>query len=129
MDWRKSPLRWIAVLAAALTVIQPAWLLIEFARGRGPLPLVLLVFNYALVVVITLWITLDARERRRTPCFDYGFFLLILWPFSLFWYCGCTRGWRGIGLACVLYVLAWLPAFTTAVIIMIAAIAAAVLNP
>jgi hypothetical protein len=126
--WWKSPLWQFALFVAALAVLQPVYLVAEFLRGRPPLMLADVLFRYAAPLVLLQWMVTDARQRRSTPCFDYGFFLLILWPISLFWYCCRTRGWRGLGLAVGLWLLTAVPALTTGIVTMIWAIADAVLN-
>jgi hypothetical protein len=68
-----------------------------------------LLMQYAVPVALLAWIAADAKERRRTPCFDFGLFLLGLWPLSLFWYCIATRGWRGLALAVGLFLLGSVP--------------------
>jgi hypothetical protein len=109
MTWHKTMLGQIGLLAAALAVLGPVYVVVAAMRGQPPRVLPLLIVQYALPVTILAWIAADAKERRRTPCFDYGFFLLATWPLSLFWYCISTRGWRGLGLAVGLLLLCWLP--------------------
>jgi hypothetical protein len=116
MPWWKSPLPQILLFAAALAVLQPAYWLAEAVRGRTPLAGAEIVFRWSLPVVQVLWIMADDRQYRRTPYFDYGYLLLILWPFSLFWYCSRTRGWRGLGLALGLVLLTLVPLVATALV-------------
>lgn len=113
MPWWKLPLAQIVLFAAAMAALQPVYWLAEAARGRMPLALANILFGWSLVLVQVLWIMADDREYCRRPCFDYGYFLLILWPFSLFWYCIRTRGWRGLGLSVGLVLLTIVPGLTT----------------
>jgi hypothetical protein len=128
MAWCKSPLVEIALLAAALAVLQPAYWLATVARGQEPLGLASVLFSWSLPLVVVLWIVADAKQRRCTPCFDYGFFLILLWPISLFWYCTRKSGWRGFGLALGLFLLPGVPALTTAVAVACWTIATAALQ-
>jgi hypothetical protein len=106
----------IVLLALIAAVLGPVYFVVAAVRGQPPLMLAWLLVQYAVPVALIAWIEADARERRRTPCFDFGLFLLALWPFSLFWHCIATRGWRGSALAVGLYLLCGVPMmFMTAI--------------
>jgi len=113
MSWPKSPLAEVVVLAGALAILQPIYALASSTPGPVPLNLAEVLFRYAIPYAIALWIVADAKERRRTPCFDFGFFVLATWPLSLFWYCISSRGWRGLGLSFGLIGLAFVPVIAT----------------
>lgn len=53
---------------------------------------------------VLVWIQMDARHRRRTPCFDFGFFLLATAPLSILWYVCSSRGFLK-GLLVILWLL------------------------
>jgi hypothetical protein len=61
---------------------------------------------WALPVLV--WMDYDVIRRHRRPCYDFGLFLTMTFPFSVLWYCFWSRGRRGLrlllGLACLLYV-------------------------
>ena len=102
-----SPFARIAWTGGAVAVLLPAFL----ASGAPPLAITLL--RYLGPLAVALWIVEDAHQQRRTPCFDFGYFVFITYPFSLVWYCVSTRGWRGwllglavLGLVYVPYVVA-----------------------
>jgi len=84
-----SPFARIAWTAAAVAV-----LLVAFMASGAP-PLAMIVLGQLGPLAIALWIVEDAHQRRRTPCFDFGYFVFFTYPFSLVWYCVSTRGWRG----------------------------------
>ena len=84
----------VVLLAVGLTVLRPVFLVTAVVRGQQPLLLAPFFLKYAVPVTLLAWIVADAKERRRTPCFDFGFFLLATWPLSRFWHCWWTRGWR-----------------------------------
>lgn len=109
MTWPKSMLWEVVVLAVGLAVLGPVYLVTAAVRGQQPLLLVPFLMQYAVPVALLAWIMADAKERRRTPCFDFGFFLLATWPLSLFWHCWLTRGWRGLALAAGLLLLGNVP--------------------
>ncbi len=41
---------------------------------------------------VLIWIQMDARQRGRIPCFDFGFFLAATAPLSILWYLCSSRG-------------------------------------
>ena len=111
MHWPKSPLTEITGLSLAMAVLQPvamwgagAHVILAFAFA--------VISSYAIPIVLATWIAADLRARRRTPCFELPFLLLLVWPISLFWYCIWTRGWQGFFLALGLVVMGYLPTFT-----------------
>jgi hypothetical protein len=109
MPWPKSMLGEIVLLALLTAVLGPVYFVVAAVRGQSPLMLPWLLMQYAVPVALIAWIAADAKERRRTPCFDFGLFLLALWPLSLFGYCIATRGWRGLALAVGLLLLCSVP--------------------
>ena len=113
MHWLKSPLLEVLLLTAALAILQPLYAIVVGLPGPVPRNLAEVVFRYALPYTISLWIVADAKENRRTPCFDFGYFVLATWPLSLFWYCVSSRGWRGLGLSFGFLALLCIPAITT----------------
>ncbi|HET6424939.1 MAG TPA: hypothetical protein VFG20_14725 [Planctomycetaceae bacterium] len=46
--------------------------------------------------LLACWIEADARRRRQTPCFDFGFLCCLCLPLATIWYCLRTRGWKGV---------------------------------
>jgi len=108
-----------------LAVLEPVYFLAALARGVEQPLLVHGVIQNAQWLMLVVWMTTDAKERRQTPGFDFGFFLLILYPISLFWYCIHTRGWRGLGLSLGLLLLTQLPAISTVVVVFIWSLARA----
>src|SRR6476469_9437697 len=113
MSWLKSPLAEVVALKGVLAILQPAYFLVQRIPGPVPMNLAEVLFRYAIPYSTALWIVADAKQRRRTPCFDFGFFVLAMWPLSLFWYCISSRGWHGLGLSMGLTALAFVPAITT----------------
>jgi hypothetical protein len=94
------------LLGAALAVmLLPA---VHVLLGVPPTDLELAVASYVPAVFIVLWMMDDARMRHCTPCYDLGFFLLLLFPLSLLWYLVWTRTWWGLvvfaGMLAVVYV-------------------------
>lgn len=104
-----SPFARIAWTAAAVTVLLVAF----FASGAPPLAMILLGYLGPLAAV--LWIVEDARQKRRTPCFDFGYFLLVTYPFSLVWHCVSTRGWRGLLLLLAVLGIVYAPYFVATI--------------
>jgi hypothetical protein len=113
MPWPKSPLTQIAGLALCMAVMQPV---VALGARSWPVHVQLVlsaVWAYALPVTLALWVAADMRQRRRTPCFDLPFLLLLAWPLSLFWYCIATRGWYGLLLAIGLTLMSLAPSILT----------------
>lgn len=104
-----SPFARIAWTAAAVAVLM----VVSMASAAPPLAMVLL--SYLGPLAAMLWIVDDARQQRRTPCFDFGYFIMITYPFSLIWYCVSTRGWRGWLLVLAIMALVYVPYLVAAV--------------
>lgn len=98
-----SPFARIAWNGGAVTV-----LLVAFKLSGAP-PIAMLLLSYLGPLAAVLWILDDAREQRRTPCYDFGYFMMITYPFSLVWYCVSTRGWRGWLLVLAIMALVYVP--------------------
>lgn len=94
----------------AWTAIVVAVLLVAFMASGAP-PLAMVILGYLGQLAVVLWIVEDAHERRRTPCFDFGYFVLVTYPFSLVWYCVSTRGWRGWLLVLAVLGIVYVPTF------------------
>lgn len=105
MRYLTSPFARIAWTAAAVAV-----LLVAFSASGAP-PLATVMLSYLGPLAVVLWIVEDAHHRRRTPCFDFGYFMLVTYPFSLIWYCVSTRGWRGWLLIFAVLGIVYIPAF------------------
>jgi hypothetical protein len=120
MHWPCSPLVQFTLFILAMAVLEPAYYLALRSRGEVPLRLMLEVLRDAKAIVLVAWMVADAKERRRTPCFDYGFFLFMLYPFSLFWYWTRLRGWSGLGFSVGLVLLTALPPIVTGFVALLA---------
>ena len=72
-------------------------------------PASMLVSMFAGPLSLFCWIEADARHRRRTPCFDFGLFVFLSFPISLFWYGFWSRGGMGLIFAVALIGLLWVP--------------------
>lgn len=104
-----SPFARIAWTAALVAVLLVAFM----ANGAPPVAMILLSYLGPLAVV--LWIVEDAHERRRTPCFDFGYFVFFTYPMSLVWYCLSTRGWRGWLLVFAVLGIVYVPSFVATI--------------
>ena len=98
-----SPFARIAWTGGAVAVLLLAFL----ASGAPPQAMVLLSYLGPLAAI--LWVVEDAHGQRRTPCFDFGYFVFVTYPFSLVWYCVSTRGWRGLLLVLAVFGLVYSP--------------------
>jgi hypothetical protein len=104
-SWLLSPFARIAWTAALVAVLLVAFM----ASGAPPVAMILL--SYLGPLAVMLWIVEDAHERRRTPCFDFGYFVFVTYPMSLVWYCISTRGWRGWLLVFAVLGIVYVPSF------------------
>jgi hypothetical protein len=85
----------MAILVAAVIAVT-ALLIIHATVGPPPSETVQFLTSFGLVLAFILWVTADARSRRRTPCYDFGFLVVVFFPASLVWYVLWSRGWRGL---------------------------------
>jgi hypothetical protein len=77
---------------AALSVLACAYL----GAGISLTPHFWLLGSFLWGLLVAMWVVADARHRRLTPCYDFGFFVLLTFPLSIIWYCLWSRGWRGL---------------------------------
>ena len=66
----------------------------EFSRPAA------LLFSYGTPAAVAVWIDADARRRRRSPCWEFGAFVVFAWPVAVPTYCFWSRGregWRLLG--------------------------------
>jgi hypothetical protein len=90
---------------AALTAVE-----FGYAAAGTALPdSVARLTSIAYRLAFALWIMADARIRRQTPCYDFGFLVAVYFPVSLIWYAFWSRGLRGILVLAALLGLMLLP--------------------
>jgi len=74
--------------------------------GAEPSRPAALLFSYGSPAAAAVWIDADARRRRRSPCWEFGAFVVFAWPLAVPTYCFWSRGragWRLFaGLAAVI---------------------------
>ena len=104
-----SPSHWgpLVILAAAESVILSSYVVL----GASPSPLQMVTLPSAIAFFMMLWVLEDAHRRQGFPCYDFGFFVALGFPFSVVWYLLWTRGLRGllvIGIFLGLYLTPWL---------------------
>jgi hypothetical protein len=77
---------------------------------------IVFVVQFLMAACCAVWVTRDARRRRRFPFFDFGTLILftcgIALPIYLIW----TRGWRGVVLLALLGATAVGSAFANAIV-------------
>ncbi len=97
----------LVILAAAESVILSSYVVL----GASPSPLQMVTLPSAIAFFMMLWVLEDAHRRQGFPCYDFGFFVALGFPFSVVWYLLWTRGLRGllvIGIFLGLYLTPWL---------------------
>jgi hypothetical protein len=100
----------ILILAVALLAAAQAGYV---ARGKTLSDAAELLLSIGLALAFVLWMVADARTRRQTPCYDFGFLVALFFPVSLLWYVVWSRGWKGTFMLPALLgllVLPWLAA-------------------
>jgi hypothetical protein len=99
---RKTKEQAVARTLEALTPLLGAVFIVFFVPlvhalvAVPPNELELTVLSYVPSVFVVLWMAADAQRRRLTPCYDFGFLMLLLFPLTLLGYLLWTRGWWGI---------------------------------
>jgi len=97
----------LVILAAAESVILSSYVVL----GTSLSPLQMVILPSAIAFFMMLWVLEDAHRRQGFPCYDFGFFVALGFPFSVVWYLLWTRGLRGllvIGIFLGLYLTPWL---------------------
>ena len=72
----------------------------------------------AFPLFVILWVVADARRRRLTPCFDFGFFVALGFPLSVAWYVLRTRKLWGVVVLAALFGLFVFPFVCAALVLM-----------
>jgi hypothetical protein len=62
------------------------------ANHTEPLPAVQLLFSFAPLLAVILWLQKDAQRTGVGAVQDWGYFLLLAWPAVIPWYALKTRG-------------------------------------
>jgi hypothetical protein len=106
-----KPLRPLAILFATV-VLFSAFQFGSVALGTTDAELTTRLTSFGLTLAFIVWIMVDARSRRRTPCYEFGFLIAIYYPVSLVWYVFWSRGWRAILMLAGFFVLMLLPALS-----------------
>jgi hypothetical protein len=116
VPWPKSLLAQIAAFAVAVGVLAP--LAAPGAAHHIASKIALgVILTYGIPILLAHWVAADMRQRGLKPPYELPFFLMLVWPISLFWYCAWTRGPEGLGLALGLVALSWLPTVITLIVI------------
>ena len=82
----------LLLLAAMLAIVASMYVIL----GQEPPQSVLTLTSTVQFLFILYWVVLDARRRRRVPCHDFGFLVVLYMPVSLVWYLVWSRGLRGL---------------------------------
>lgn len=104
---------WTAKLTALVCSAVSA---LYVAAGIEPVPIVVLLFSAAPLVMVILWLQKDSYRTGVGVVQDWGFFLWLGWPALIPWYAWRTRGRRGWRLTLGLFGLI-LSAYLTAFIV------------
>jgi len=92
----------IATLAAVFSSFVSAT---YTATNSEPAPLAALFLSFGPLFFVVLWLQQDARRTGVGAVQDWGYFLLLAWPFVIPWYAFRTRGRGGWRLMMVLFSL------------------------
>ena len=86
------------------------------AAGTDPSPIVGLFLSFAPLFAVVLWLQGDAARTGVGAVHDFGYFLLLAWPFVIPWYAFKTRGRAGWWLFLGLFGLILAPTVTAALV-------------
>ena len=81
-----------------------------------PSPASTMLMQFAPSLALVFWIDADARQRRRTPCYDFGLLMVLFFPASLIWYPVWSRGGWGFLSLIGLLTLMCVPYFSATVV-------------
>lgn len=107
----RHPLAPMVTLSLAMSLALTGYLVLGATPSRGFEAITSALLAFALA----LWIRADAKRRRLTPCYDFGFLCYLTLPIATPWYCFWSRGWRG-GLTLLLLIGLWLAPYLVAVV-------------
>ncbi|MBW3541800.1 MAG: hypothetical protein KY476_16150 [Planctomycetes bacterium] len=99
------PLVWLVVFVVLVAAFDVAYVIAGRAYSGAAVVLSSLVLAFAFIC----WAVADARRMRGLPCYDFGFFLTVLYPVSVLIYPFWSRGLRGLMLMPVLIILMLAP--------------------
>jgi hypothetical protein len=107
---RFAPLGILIAVVALFSIFQFACVTL----GTSDLEIAAQLTSTGLSLAFVIWMMADARIRRRTPCFEFGFLVAVYFPLSLAWYVFWSRGWRALFTLAGFFVLMFLPWLTAA---------------
>ena len=99
-------------IAIAAAVCCSAIVAIYVLMDTQPVAVVDTFVRLAPVIAVILWLHQDARRRKIAEVVDFGFLLLIFWPFVIPWYAFKSRGRAGWRLLIGLVALIMSPSVT-----------------
>ena len=102
---RLPPLGILFAIVALFSIFQFAYV----ALGTSDPEIAARLTSIGLSLAFVIWMMADARIRRRTPCYEFGFLVAVYFPLSLVWYVFWSRGWRALFVLTGLFALMMLP--------------------
>ena len=96
----------MALFCAATTVLY-------VGTGAQPDPVMEWLLGAGPVLMVILWLSKDAQQRRAADVTDLGFLMIVFWPVAIPWYAFRSRGRSGWKLLPVLILLMF-PTYVTA---------------
>jgi hypothetical protein len=102
---RFPPLGILFAMVALFSIFQFA----SVSLGTSDPEIAARLTSFGLTLAFVIWIMADARVRRRTPCYEFGFLVAVYFPLSLAWYVVWSRGWRALFMLTGLVALMFLP--------------------
>jgi hypothetical protein len=102
----------LLVLVASLTAIVSMYVILD----KQPPDVVQAILQSAPALFLVYWVVIDARQRRRVPCHDFGFLVGIFFLVAVPWYLVWTRGLRGLLLLGFFLILLLTPAIVGSIV-------------
>jgi hypothetical protein len=102
----------LLVLVVALSAIASMYVIL----GERPPESVEVISQVAPAFFLVFWVVVDARRRRRVPCYDFGFLVALFYVVAVPWYLVWSRGWRGLLVLGYFMVLLLMPGIIASIV-------------
>src|SRR5687767_7225311 len=98
------------IAACGISAVFTMYAAVLFSFGREPDAELFDLYQALVSLLLVVWFVADtAVYGRFTPSFDYGWFVMIVFPVFAAYYLIATRRWRGLAIAAGMLGLFYLP--------------------
>jgi len=103
-----------ALCMATLLLAGCGYMITLTYLGGGPSRHSVVLYNLTFAIIVVSGVEADRRTLGVSQPYEYKAFLFYLWPIALPVYLFQTRRWRGLLLACVVFLLSEVPSVAAA---------------